>query len=351
MNFLFVGGPPRSGTTAFTKYLNEHPEVLVCRERFKWLPQEQVSRELFTFERILDFEDGYEKRDTERRQKVHEELLTRKNPEELKWMGDKFPGYVNMLDTLSENNPGASFIIMYRPVEEVAESFEARSRNPNDAWLAGRDGFRLGVRHWNAAMRSARDFIESGVNPNVLVVSYHDFFYRNGDCVPLISRFLNLDFDESMREVWKETSRQFEEKRRHKEPLIEEQQSLIEEQADREAEKWVLDRIKRQWKDLDRHSPETVRALVEERRRFAVLMARERANAKANKPRRPGQRNKELARKLGKERQRTKTANRENQRLTEQVQNLRDQIQAVQSSRTRRLLDRMKRVRKKLGIS
>ena len=167
MNYLYIGGPSRSGTTALTSYLNRHPEVMICRERFKWIPRKDVTPEVFTFERILNFEDGYEERDTARRKQVHEELVGNKDPQKLRWMGDKYPAYVRTLERLSENNPGASFILTYRPVEEVAESYEARSRNPEDAWLGGRDGFRLGVEGWNRAMRHTRDFIESGVNPNV----------------------------------------------------------------------------------------------------------------------------------------------------------------------------------------
>ena len=32
---LFVCGCARSGTTAFGDYLNQHPEVLLCQERYK----------------------------------------------------------------------------------------------------------------------------------------------------------------------------------------------------------------------------------------------------------------------------------------------------------------------------
>jgi acetoacetate decarboxylase len=70
---LFIAGPGRSGTTALTVYLNEHPEVLVCRERFTGWPRQKITPELFTFERIMDFEDGYEPphRNTDTRRRSH----------------------------------------------------------------------------------------------------------------------------------------------------------------------------------------------------------------------------------------------------------------------------------------
>lgn len=281
MNILFIAGPGRSGTTALTEYLNDHPKVLVCQERYKWVPKKLVSPELFTFERILEFEEDYEKRDIEERCKYHSELISRKDSTELEWIGDKFPNYVENLYLLAENNPGASFIFTYRPIEEVAESFEARSRDPNDGWLGGRDGFRLGIRNWNKSLRKVRGFIESGVNPNALVISYDNFFYYNEECVPLLSRFLGLEFDESVRSSWRERSRSFEGDRREKESLSGSQQSLIREHADREAEAWILKRIQRQWEEFEALQPEAASALIKERRQFAFRMAQERLKSRA----------------------------------------------------------------------
>ena len=280
MNLLFVSGPARSGTTALVEYLNDHPEMLICQERYKWVPKKTISPELFTFEKILEFEDDYEVRDTEERRRYHSDLVSRKNYAELEWIGDKHPGYVKNLGLLADNNPGASFIFTYRPIEEVAESFEARSRNPDDGWLGGKDGFRLGIEYWNTALQNIRDFIESGVNPNALVISYHDFFYRNEDCVPLLSRFLDLEFHDSVRESWRQRSKSFEGGRREKEPLSESQQSLVREHADRDAEAWILGRIRRQWEEFELYEPETARTLIEERRQFAVRIAQERTKTR-----------------------------------------------------------------------
>jgi hypothetical protein len=51
---LFVSGCARSGTTAFSDYLNQHPELLVCRERYKYIADE-ITPDHFTFDRILDY--------------------------------------------------------------------------------------------------------------------------------------------------------------------------------------------------------------------------------------------------------------------------------------------------------
>ena len=119
MRLLFVGGPPKSGTTALVRYLNQHPEVLLCMERYKWVPPHLIRPDLFTFERILDYRPSPrgDRQETNTPRDYHVELLAGKDPERLKWIGDKTPSYVEQLRWLSENNPGASFIIIYRPLE------------------------------------------------------------------------------------------------------------------------------------------------------------------------------------------------------------------------------------------
>ena len=281
MKLLFVGGPQRSGTTALVRYLNRHPEVLLCNERYKWMPPRYIWPELFTFERILDYRTSPHREDREETntpREYHAELLAGKDPGRLKWIGDKNPAYVKNLDRLSENNPGASFILTYRPLEEVAESFEARSKAPEDPWLMG--GFETGVEFWNTAMRSTRDFVESAVNLNVLILDYHDFFYDNRTTISLISRFLDIEIEQELRDAWREMSRKFETGRRSKETLSEEQRAYVEANKDREAERWVLERIQRQKQELALYSPEAASAMAEERRLSAVRISEEKAKAR-----------------------------------------------------------------------
>jgi hypothetical protein len=320
---LFVGGCARSGTTAFADYLNQHQEILLCQERYKGI-QRKVSWDLFTFERIIDFRPEETKRppggDLELYVKRHAELLARKDPTKLKWLGDKGPFYVRYMDLLAGNNPGARFIILYRPIEEVAESWDARAKNPDDSWRGDR-GIEVAVETWNLAMQKTREFIESSPTPRVLIISYHDFFYRNEVVIPQISRFLELEFDESVTRAWRETSLNFESERRRKEPLTEEQRSFIQEHADRAAEAWVLDRIEKQWEE-----PE----LYVDKSREAALATLDETEAKMW---RLQQKVKKLEHDLARERQKTR------------------QLKALQSSRTWRLLDKLNRLRTRVSLN
>ncbi len=118
---LFVIGASRSGTTAVTDYLNHHEEILICRERYKRV-HEEIDPGLLTYERILDYEPQREGGETNIPREHHVELLARKDPAKLRWIGDKQPAGARRYRAISRNNPGAHFLITYRPIEEVVES-------------------------------------------------------------------------------------------------------------------------------------------------------------------------------------------------------------------------------------
>ena len=241
-------------------------------------------------------------------------------------------------------------MVLYRSIEEVAESYQARSKNPSDRWLGNRDGFKIGVRDWNVAMRKTRDFIESQLDPQVLVVSYHDFFHHSEAFIPLISRFLDIEFDDSVRESWRKMSRRFEERRRQKEPLDEEQQAYIEGNKDRVAEAWILERIERQWKE-----PEVLfgggwdRALGDgaqknspaktgkDYRKTAGLSTKQHGQ----NPQAGERRIERLKEQLFEERQRSQQLKKLNQRQAKKLRELRQQAIFVKNSTLRRVLRRL----------
>ncbi|MGI8538891.1 MAG: sulfotransferase, partial [Rubrobacteraceae bacterium] len=210
--------------------MNRHPGVLVCRERYKFIPK-KITPELFTFERILDYREG----ETNLPREYHANLLGKKDPGKVEWIGDKAPGYVKSLGALQKNNPNARFVVMHRPIEEVAESYDERSKSPDDPWLGGKDGFEIGLIDWNVAMNNTRDFIEAGMGRRTLIIDYRDFFERNETCIPLVSRFLGIDFDDRIRDVWRRLTRNFEKERRPKDSLSEEQKATLQKRKDHAA--------------------------------------------------------------------------------------------------------------------
>lgn len=335
---LFVIGPSRSGTTAVTDYLNRHDEILICRERYKSVP-EKIDPAVFTFEKILDYEPGRGKGyETDVPREHHAELLTSKDPTKLKWIGDKQPSGAQRFRAISANNPGAHFLITYRPIEEVVESFEDRAKNLDDPWIGGKNGLKMGVNSWNQAMRSAREYLQSYDEPNGLFISYHDFFHNNESYVPLLSEFLEIDFSDSIVETRADMSREFENRRREKTPITEEKAEYIRKNKDRDTEEWILERLARQWSE-----PSLYKCTVgvdRSRQRLAAALMNQRAleKAEAKNARRSRRRSGELRSDLATERKRVAAAEEKGRKL-ETI------MKEVRASKNWKLLNRVAHVR------
>jgi len=347
---LFVCGCARSGTTAFGDYLNQYEEVLLCQERYKGR-QKQVAWEDFSFQRIMDFRPQETKRPPfgqtrEAFAERHAKLLAAKDPAKLRWLGDKGPYYVRSMDRLAGRNPGARFMVLYRPLEEVAESWDARAKDPDDPWR-GERGVEMSVEVWNAAMQGTREFMESSPAPRVLIIGYHDFFYRNEAVAPQISRFLGLEFDESITGAWKTDSSGFESRRRRKEPLSEEQRSFLREHADHEAEAWVLGRIEQQWTSPELYAEESPEATLSSLDQIEARMWR--LHQQAEEKPGPGakNRNQNLERQLREARASKAEQAEQVARLEKRNRNLEEQLQEVRSSRSWRVLDGINRLKKR----
>jgi hypothetical protein len=332
---LFVGGCQRSGTTAFADYMNRHPSVLIGVERYGRIPSREITPRLFTFERFLDFRE-----ETVRPRDYYAALLSEKNERDLEWVGDKNPNYVLRLNLLSRNNPGARFIVLYRPVEEVAESWGVGARNPEDPWRGRENGFERGVQAWNRALSKTREFVVHGAGRPVLIVDYHDFFYRNEACASLISRFLDLEFDEEVLASWKAMSARFERERRPKSPLTEGQVDFVRTHKDRAAEDWILRRIEEQWRSLEK-DPEDADALhgpvAAEKSPVLRYEIKEDKGLK--------RRTEELERGLAEKTHEAQLLRRENERLKLQVLNLHGQLRDIHNSRIWKVLCGLGRLR------
>jgi chondroitin 4-sulfotransferase 11 len=258
--FLFVCGCDRSGTKALTDYLNHHPQILVCQERSGTKQRGEITLDLPMFERILhslqeETADPAPDNDADRLIKPHAELLASRDPARLRWIGASYSDYVRRMESVAAHNPGARFIVVYRPIEEVAESWEPKDADDNQSRS---NGFGRAVKTWNRSLQGTRRFIRSSLVPRVLLVSYHDLLYRTETIVPLISRFLGLEFDES---VTADEALQ-PERVRSEETLGKGKRSLIQKHANRAAEAWILDRIERQWKKPGLYAQRTSKAAL-----------------------------------------------------------------------------------------
>jgi hypothetical protein len=261
---LFVCGCDMGGTTALADYLNRHPEILVCLESSETTQQGEVALDLSTVEGMLgsgpeETKDYTSSNGGGRLVKRYAESLAKKDPARLRWIGAHNFDYMRRMESVAANNPGARFIVVYRPIEEVAESWDTGNL---EAHQNSKDGFGQAVKTWSRSLQATRRFISASLLPRVLLIDYRDFLYRTETVVPLISRFLELEFDETVMAAQVDENLFSESDKRPEASLSKEKRSSIQKHANRAAEAWILGRIDKQWEKPGLYTQKTSRAAL-----------------------------------------------------------------------------------------
>jgi hypothetical protein len=154
-------------STALADYLNLHPEILVCQLRSKTTQQGEIQGYLSTFERLLDSgpkESGDSAPDNDGDDLIvhNAELLANKDLAKLRWIGDRDVDYTKHMESVAANNPGARFIVMYRAIEEIAESWETKDVHDSQK---SNNGFEQAIKTWNRSLQGTRRFMRDSVVP------------------------------------------------------------------------------------------------------------------------------------------------------------------------------------------
>jgi len=261
---LFVCGCDTKGTTVLADYLNRHPEIVVCQESSETIRQGEVTLDPPTVERMTGFgpkdtENSTSNNDGNRLVKYGTKPSMHKGPFGLRWIGTSNWDYMRRMESVAGNNPGARFIVIYRPIEEVAESWETKD---GEEYHNRHDGFGQAVKTWNRSLQGTRRFIRDSLLPRVLLINYHDLLHRTETVVPLISRFLELEFDKLVTANGADEVLQSEKGKRPEETLSREKRALIRKHANRDAEAWILGRIEKQWKKPGLYTQESSKAAL-----------------------------------------------------------------------------------------
>lgn len=239
VGILFLAGCPRTGTTALQEYLNVHPQVMVCRERYKWIEPSAVTLTMFEPDRLIDFDRATERYRTDTRRMHMQAILDSKSVAELRWVGDKFPGYLRSIPTLALANPGARFIVTHREVEPVVNSYLARAANEDDSWLGGRDVVDLAINTWN---RSLLEFLTVLTDDDIAVlpVAYEAFHADPRMAAARIGGFLDIDMPDELVAEWRRRSDEHRQDRSTDRYLTGDVLARIAHRADRDLEDRVL---------------------------------------------------------------------------------------------------------------
>lgn len=176
MTNLFVAGCPRSGTTALTRLLNLHPEVVVGLERFKGLygKSREIDPELFSKDRFFEFHEGesnYVPAKSAEATAFYDNAKTKFD--KAKFVGDKYPQFFRFYGPLFKSFPDAKIIFIFRDASFVAQSWQRRA-DDTSRWPADNDA-RKAVGYWNDALAYTLAYTQIKRNAFVFV-EYNEFF-------------------------------------------------------------------------------------------------------------------------------------------------------------------------------
>ncbi|WP_282177113.1 sulfotransferase family protein [Vibrio nereis] len=206
-NYLFVAGCARSGTSALAQLLSGSQDIVIGMERYGHLVQPddfRLNESHFTKERFFEMKDGdtfYEDFD-----KFHKfDANLEKKFDDCKWIGDKRPDLYESYDQLFKAFPSCTLIFIYRNLEDVASSYQARIKK-GENWPASKD-FKAAVREWNRSLYLTREALKKGYN--IKVVDYDSIFCSDKKIDPIFNCLgLNMDegIDQKVREIRERSS-------------------------------------------------------------------------------------------------------------------------------------------------
>jgi hypothetical protein len=199
MNYVFVMGIARSGTTVFARVLNAHSKVLIGIERFKLLALQQPTRHQFGPE-LFDRDRLFDVRPTDTN--VRQDLLLSEagNYEKKTWLGDKIPHLFKCGDVVFRRFPNARVFCMLRDGVDVALSWRVRADSARDKWPATND-FIAGIEKWNWANAKLWR-LQKAFPGRISFVRYEDFFSKGGASLKKVLRQLDLTPEPEMLEFF-----------------------------------------------------------------------------------------------------------------------------------------------------
>ncbi len=175
MNYLFLTGAPRSGTSALTELISSHEQISIGMERYKFLYKSgQLSKNHFDKDNFFSFKESETNINNESGKYVdyYRDLEQKFDAAEI--VGDKYPQLYKYWNPLFEEfGENAKFVVILRDIHSVASSFNVRAMNPKDKWPVEND-YKAAVKIWNEALHHLEVALEGG--RNIYVVGYSELF-------------------------------------------------------------------------------------------------------------------------------------------------------------------------------
>lgn len=193
-DILFVCGCPRSGTTSLWSVLIDHSEVMLGVERYghRIAPDSfSLTRDLFSEARFFDVQPNDTFYGDLEKFNPYYGAARSKYPT-FRYLGDKIPLLFNAYTQLFTAIPGVKVIFIFRNLFDVANSYNHRARNPEDATWSEDLDYKGAVNDWNASLHKTLAAKSQGLS--ILCVEYERLWNRVSGCEELerITRFLSL---------------------------------------------------------------------------------------------------------------------------------------------------------------
>jgi hypothetical protein len=191
--YIFVCGCPRSGTTAMWRTLSASSEVVVGVERYA-LRMHTLTPELFERERFLALEEG----DTFYDDLVGFSAYYRAAAQRYaaaKFVGDKSPRLYEHFDNLQQHFPGATVLVMFRNIYDVAASYKRRALDEGDTAWRRDAGVDAAIKDWTHSIKA---FNQHRKGMNLIPVCYEKMFSDQRHLEGIFER-LGLTIDEAVR--------------------------------------------------------------------------------------------------------------------------------------------------------
>lgn len=237
-DFCFVLGCARSGTTALTRLLHAHEQIVIGMERYKYrlggAALASFGPALFEPDRFLDFEpDDTNITPENKRFRGHYDLAARRLTNgEVRYIGDKVAAKKSVARAIQRQFPSPRMVFIYRDLLRVASSFCVRARNPADQNWPETSTHKTALTRWNDAF-DAIDVLMTGPEPqNVFLVRYEHLFNGDERTCDAMFRFLGLDVTPDVRKHFAAATAHWDDHESKALELSDEQRAFLESELD-----------------------------------------------------------------------------------------------------------------------